>query len=625
VSGLVAVWRRDKAPIAPHELDGPRTALAHRGPDGCDTITSADWVLAHHHFWTTPEEVGERQPLSSADGRVVLAFDGRLDNRDELLRELGPDDANISDAALLGRAFERWGESCFARLLGPFAACVLDIRTGTAVLARDPLGDRTLFYHLSDRLLVAASEEGAVLAHPEVPSRLDETTLARLYAVEAPVEGATLFADVREVPPGHLLVLGPHRVESRPFWTPPEVPTLRLRSDREYADAFRELLGKAVVCRMRACSPVGVMMSGGLDSTPLACLAAQEMTRAGDSRPLRVFSWVFDELPCDERLFMDAVIERHGLEAHRIVGDTLWPLRDAAAWRHEPPPPAPAPYRSLHESVWREAQSVGVEVLLSGTFGDELFSGGEMWLLDLLRERRVGDAAASLSACLARRGPRGVWRDPGLRRVVGDALRAVGRRRPRPTVAEPRPWLTPAVCEVVANAERRPSGSLPGAGGRVREIASPWVAHSAPLTAVMSTGHRIDVRTPYRDRRLVEFIASVPGHQIYRGGLRKHILREAMRGILPDRVRLRRRPTSYLPLYNRGFFERERGTVQTLLQDPDAWWPRFVRREWLENAIRRPLRLRDDGVAAAVPWLCVVVEMWRRTASPAERASLRLP
>jgi hypothetical protein len=94
-----------------------------------------------------------------------------------------------------------------------------------------------------------------------------------------------------------------------------------------------------------------------------------------------------------------------------------------------------------------------------------------------------------------------------------------------------------------------------------------------------------------------------------------------MRGILPDRVRLKRNATSYLPLYNRGLFERERETVRTLLGAPDAWWPRFVRRDWLEAAIRRPLRPSDDGISAAVPWLCVVIELWRRTAPQVEDSS----
>ena len=603
MSGLVAVWRRSGSPVAPDELEAACAALDHRGPDGRDSVASVDWILAHHHFWTTPEEVGERQPLSACGGRLSLAFDGRIDNREELARQLPDARASASDAELVVQAYERWGEACFARLLGPFAVCLFDGRTGQALLARDPLGDRTLYYHLNDRLLVVASEEAGVLAHADVSPLLDTTTLARLYAVEAPIEGATLFQEVRELPPGHLLAITADGAELRAFWTPPEEPTFRVRSDREWAEAFLTLLRDAVRCRMRARSPVGVMMSGGLDSTSVACLAGEEMTRGGTSAPLKVFSWVFDELPCDERTFIDAVLERYGFESHRVVGDALWPLRDASAWRREPPPPAPAPYRLLHESVWSQAHSAGVEVLLSGTFGDELYPGGETWLLDLVRERRFAAVAGSLLACLSRRGPGGLWRDPGLRHVAGHALGAMGRRSLSRAFTPAKPWLTSEGQDLAGDA----------GASTVRRISTPWEARSAPLTLSMSSRHRVEVRCPYRDRRLVEFMASVPGHQVYRGGLRKHVLREAMRGILPDRVRLQRNATSYLPLYNRGFFERERETVRTLLTSPDAWWPRFVRRDWLEAAIREPLRPRDDGITAAVPWLCVVTELWRRT------------
>lgn len=607
------------------ELDASCLALGHRGPDGSDISASADWSLAHLHFWTTPEEVGERQPLTGADGRVSLALDGRIDNRDELIRHLAASEANVSDAALVLRAYERWGEGCFARLLGPFAVCVVDRRAGRSLLARDPLGDRTLYYHLSDRLLVAASEEAGVLAHPGVPRRLDVSTLARLYAVEAPAAGATLFADVRELPPGHLLAVGAGHSELRAYWTAPDGPVLRLRSDHEYADAFRERLRDAVVCRMRARSPIGVLMSGGLDSTPVACLAARELTRRGDPSPLRVFSWVVDELPCDERRWIDTVVERYGLEAHRTIGDRLWPLSDLSRWPHDAGRPDLGIYRLLHESVWRAARDLGTTVLLTGGFGDHLYSGAERWLLDLLAERRVGAAAAGLLAALARRGPGGLRRDPGLRRAASLVLRPVRGRRLPASPQDRMPWLTPAALGVVSRAEAGESDAVGEVGRRFRRIATPLAAASAPLGTAQPNRFGVEVRSPYRDRRLVEFMASVPGHQVYRGGLYKHILREAMKGILPDRVRLRRTPTSYLPLYNRGFFEREHESVRSVLSDPDAWWPRFVRRDWLEAALARPLTPAGDGAAAVVPWMCVALELWRRTASPAEQDYLTLP
>ena len=627
MSGIVAIWRRDGAPLSHDEVVGPSVALAHRGRNGSDAAVLRDRALAHHHFWTTPEEIGERQPVSLDNGRLLIALDGRLDNRTELVPQLAPREASVSDASLLIRAYERWGESCFARLLGPFAACVFDQRTGHVVLARDPLGDRTLFYYLSDRALVIASEESAVLAHPEVPRRLDETTLALFYAVEAPAAGATFFSDVRELLPGHTLTVGQERSELRAFWSPPDGPALRLGSDREYADAFRGLLRDAVRCRMRSIRPAGVLMSGGLDSTSVACLAAEEMARASQCEPLRVFSWVFDELAvCDERFFMDAVVERYGLEAHRIVGDTLWPLRDAPAWPHDPGRPHLGIYRLLLENLCREIKATGTDVLLTGNFGDHLYSGAERWLLELLREGRPMAGVGSLLLCLTRRGVRGLRSDPGLRRLASRLLQPFrGQRRPGGMPANAKSWLTAEALDRISGAESCDQDGLGEVGRRFRLIATPWAAQSAPLGTAQANRLGIEVRNPYRDRRLVEFMASVPRHQVYRGGLYKHVLRAAMRGVLPDRVRLRKKATSYVPLYNRGVFERERDTARALLDAPDAWWPRFVRREWLEGALREPLRPRNDGAAALVPWFCVVVELWRRTASPAELATMRLP
>jgi asparagine synthase (glutamine-hydrolysing) len=624
MSGVGALWRRDGSPLAPGELDALALSLRRRGPSGHDRAISDGVGILHMHCWTTPEEIGERQPLATADGLVSLAFDGRLDNRGELTRELASGEPNISDATLLLRAYEAWGERCFARLLGPFAVCLFDRRTRHLLLARDPLGDRTLYYHLTDRLVVIASEVAGVLAHGGVPRRLDETTLALFLAVEAPARGATFFSDVHEVPPGHILAVTPGTTELRAFWTPSSDPPPRLRSDREYAEAFRELLREAVRCRMRSSTPIGVLMSGGLDSTSAACLAAEELARGGRrTGSLPVFSWVFDELPCDERCFMDAVVSRYGLDAHRIPGDQLWPLRDAAEWEHDAGRPAQSIYRLLHESAWKQARILGVNVLLTGNFGDPLWCGAERSLIELVNERRVTPALGSLIACLARRGPSGLRRDPGLRGLVAQIghLSPTDRRRRAPRAGKP--WLTAEAVEMLAVNE--PGGPTPAseAGRRFSQLATPLAAAAAPFTVSQPNRFGLEARNPFRDRRLVEFMAGIPCHLVYRGGLYKHLLREAMKGILPDRVRLRVRPTSYLPLYNRGFFERERATVRSLLDDPGAWWPRLVRRDWLAAATRTPLRPNDDGATAVVPWFCVVIELWRRGFSPGEQPILR--
>src|SRR5437762_3144864 len=362
-------------------------ALAHRGPDGCDILTRPGLALGHLHFWTTPEEIGERQPIAGTEGRFWLAFDGRIDNRPDLVRALDRDDSDsrhLSDAALVALAFERWDEGCFERLLGPFAVAVVEPDSRRVVLARDALGDRTLCFHRGVRRLIVASEECAVIEHPAVSRALDETRLATLFAVAEPADGRTFFAEVEELLPAHVLTVnGDGTTRLSQHWSPDPDAARGLRHEDEVVDRFRELLDESVACRLRAVGRPAVLLSGGLDSAPMTALAA---SRVAPGRLLSV-SWVFDELAaCDERTYIDEVRKRYDLDAIEVVSDSGWPLRDLESWPLNPNTPEETPYRWLPERAYRAARDSGATVALAGTCGDDLYSCGSRWLLDLLRE-----------------------------------------------------------------------------------------------------------------------------------------------------------------------------------------------------------------------------------------------
>ncbi|MFH1084895.1 MAG: asparagine synthase-related protein, partial [Chloroflexota bacterium] len=373
MSGLLALWNRDGAPVEEGLFSRMRARLDHRGRDGADARLLGSVALAHQHFWTTPEEVGERQPLSDGQAQVHLAYDGRLDNRAELLAALGLHDAAsraLSDAALLLRAYVRWGEGCFARTLGPLAAVVYDARAQRLVCARDVMGDRPLFYADTPRAVMAASEEYALLAHAGVSDRLDEVTLACYCALRLPTDGRTFFADVRELPPGHLMVVDAGGLRCERFDQLDLETRLSGWSDDEYAARFLDLLDEAVRRCMRAPQTPGVMMSGGLDSPSVAALAARQLAENG-SGPLRTFSYIFDGFPeCDERQYIQAMVERRGLDAHYVLGDPYLPLQDLDTPSLDPNCPMRSLYRQLVERVWRDARDSGVRVLLTGHFGD---------------------------------------------------------------------------------------------------------------------------------------------------------------------------------------------------------------------------------------------------------------
>lgn len=614
MAGIALILHRDRGPVSPEETAGVVSALAHRGPDGERVERSGEWALAHRHFWTTPEEVGERQPLATPGPEgapvVYLAFDGRLDNRRELLAALDVLPAAApSDARLVLAAYRRWGDGCFERLLGPFAAVVVDPVRRRVVLARDPLGDRSLVYHLTPTLFLAASEEGALLSHPAVSSEVDEGTIARFFALAPAEVGRTFFRQVAELPPGHLLSVrfdeGPP--ELRQWWRWQAAETERGVSDGEWAERFRDTLRASVRCRLRTTAPPAVLMSGGLDSTSVAALAADELATSAPGARLRTLSWVFDDfVESDERRFMEAVVAATGADPVWIRSDDGWPLRDGATWPMSVAAPYNAVYRRLRERAYGAARAGGARAVLTGEGGDHLFFGRADWLKDLLAERRFGAALAGIGRELALHGRDDLTR-VGLRSTLA---RAAGRgARPRPEAE----WLTPKARSLTGGAGwgrwtgtasvRRPEQLAGLLDGRV--------AASIQVEAAVASRQEIELRRPYRDRRLVELALALPAHQLYRAGWAKWVARQAMRGILPETVRLRRWRSSLYPLARRGLVEREVARVRELLDSPGALWPEFVRSEWLREFFPSQVEAGVDGPAALTAWQCVSLELWR--------------
>jgi len=618
MSGLLALLSRDGAPVAPESARRLLETIAHRGRDGCDLLADGWAALGHQHHWTTPEELGERQPATSSDGRLALTLDGRIDNRDELAGALGIPASElgaISDAALVLRSFERWGEGCFERLLGPFAVIVADRVERRLVCARDPLGGRSLFYGKAAGLLAVGSEEQTVLALPGISRELDERSLAATLAVRARPAGRTMFRDVAELPQGHLLRIDDDGIHTEEYWRWRPTRT-RLRSDAEYARRFRELLVDAVRCRLRTPDEAGVLMSGGLDSASVAAVAAQLL---GSERPLTTVSWVFDELhACDERRYMESFAHRWSTRQLRFTADDGWPLRDASAWPYNPNLPIDNAYRILKDRAYATARSHGVGALLTGGGGDQLYGGAAWWLVDQLASGRLLSAAGEVVR-EARRLP--VRRQPGIRRLGSLILYG---RRPRSRQLPPA-WLTRSAAGLLETEMRLPAGIE---GWRRPDHAA--IACSALSAAGISAEtfhsgrHGIELRHPYRDRRLVEFMLSIPADQLYRDGMYKHVLRVALAGRLPEPIRRRTGSASLLPLYRRGLEEREDERLHQLLGRRGAIWRRYVEPDHLHRVIPAQLAEGRDGAAVLVPWYCAFMELWRELAAASGRPALEL-
>jgi asparagine synthase (glutamine-hydrolysing) len=606
LSAIVVIYERANTPVESGVLARVMNRLTHRGPDGSHTLCSSHAVMGHLHFWVTPEEVEEQQPLELGDLPFKIVLDGRLDNRSDLISKLNLNAAHgklLSDAALMLRAYERWGADCVEHFIGEFALVIRDERRAELFCARDALGDRTLFYSFKGTRLVVASEAWAVAGADGLEAELNESALAHYFALQANEDGQTLFKNVYELLPAHTMLVNASGVHLKRYWQPDATVSLRGRSDQEYAEGFRALLEESVQCRLRSATPPAVLMSGGLDSTSVACLAARSIA----PKTLTTLSYFFDELPdCDERRYIKTIQARYGIRSIQIPCDDLWPYKNLQDWPRNPNQPDGNAYRLVMERAYQLAAQSDLRVLLTGTYGDELYDGEEDWLADLIVDKRFREAGHELIRHLRYAGLLPTLKSGYLRRSARRLLNAVpGGKKLRGYRGNLPAWLTSYSASQLGNGAdpRQPVHETRSS------ITSLETASDCTHEIIHASRHGLELRHPYRDRRLVEYVLSLPAHQLYNHGQYKHVLRTAMPGILPDAIRTRSRPTTLLSLMARGV-EREKKVLQSHVQDPAAAWRKYVRVDWLMERWNIPVTLETDGIQTVIPWLCISFSGW---------------
>jgi asparagine synthase (glutamine-hydrolysing) len=307
---------------------------------------------------------------------------------------------------------------------------------------------------------------------------------------------------------------------------------------------------------------------------------------------------------------MRLMLESYPIEQIRVPGDDAWPLCAAGVWGANPSTPEDNPYRELKRRAYEAAATEGSRVVLNGGSADLLYRGGESWLWDLLREGRVVPAAVDLAQELKRRGLREGLRRSGVDRSLFQRSRG-GRSRSKPE------WLSSHAKGLIGD-----SAPVASPGRRPRQwsaVLGPRESRGISIEAFHAARAGVELRHPYRDRRLIEFMLAVPAHQLYARNRYKHIARNAMEGRLPEAIRTGEEPTLLTPLFRKGIEESERLEVDRLLDDRESIWPRYVSRAWLSQVRSQP---RSRPLGEVVLWTCLAFELWVREAG---RAWLSLP
>lgn len=555
MSGIVGLWNLDGGPVDAAILARMSATLAHRGPDGEGHRLAGPVGLACRRLWVTPEEVGETQPLVGRTG-TTLVMDGRLDNRDELLPALElPKSA--SDAACVLAAYETWGERFAERLNGDFALAIFDVQRSKLLLARDAIGVRPLYYHQGPRSFAFASEIKALLAHPDIPAQVNDEGLADYLLVGSrPIErqDVTCFADIRAVVPAHIVSVAPDRVTTRRYWDFDTGRTLHLGSFDDYVEAFRERFAEAVRRRARAAGPVAVSVSGGLDSSSIFC-RAETLRCAGRVETPKIvgISYVGPEgSGSDEARFLSDIEMASSISIDRFP---IAPLLGVTRGVEEQVRAIEAPFMDymwgVTRQVYARARQAGARVLLSGQWGDQvLFSSA--YLADLFRALKFGEIRRHYRTYLRFFGAdevralrRGLVLDLArhyVPRPLAPALKWLRRVVSRPE--RPRPWLADSFRRRALRDANRPARIGDGfhslhARSLYLEARSLYHVHCMDWNNKIAALHGMDEAFPFLDRDLIAFLMAVPGDVQTHDGVPRVLLREAMRGVLPESLRAR--------------------------------------------------------------------------------------
>ncbi|UUL82452.1 asparagine synthase-related protein [Sphingomonas qomolangmaensis] len=551
MSAIYGIVRFDGAPVDAVAVERMSAALAHRGPDGRETLALDSIGFGHHLMQVNVEDRYEAQPLRDPSTGVLLVADIRLDNRETVAAAVGlaPDALpTLPDSALLLAAYLHWGEDCVDHLIGDYAFVVWDRRRAALLLVRDPMGQRGLFFHLSADCLVFASEVKALWCVDGVPRRLSEVGIGRrlLFPID-PAPWATLYDGIEALPGGTAMTLAADGGRSvRSYWQPHADPVHLDRDDAYYLRTYRAVIEEAIACRVRRLiAPSGLLFSGGFDSGTIAAVAGP-IAAARGRRLVAAAALASEGVEIqvrDAREAVEAFSDRADLDilAYHRGEDSIFDALEAnfAATDN-------AAGADVRHKLFALVAARGVRLAMDGHGGDYTVNSRAPWMLGHILRR--GELRRFARECRARRRATGRTLGQMLRHDIAPALiplrliawqqawRRGGRSvlRDRAVVA----GFAQPLFDAGAIDPSRLRQPIPAAH-RWRERAVHLlrrVSQAPPSPAVQAAALGLDLTRPFHDRRVVEFGLAIPERLQFRDGLERPLARTAFADRLPARL-----------------------------------------------------------------------------------------
>jgi asparagine synthase (glutamine-hydrolysing) len=595
-------------------------------------------------FRTTAESGREAQPLATPDGDLVLTADVRVDNRAELIASLDLRAAHpeITDADLFLASYRKWGERCVEHWIGDFAIAIWDSGRQRLVCFRDPFGVKPFYYHhCPGRLFAFASEVEALLGIEEISDELDDVEVARHLRVPLGRDASTTYyRSIRRLAPAHVLSVTERDLETRHYWQLDPTRELHLSDDGEYAEALRETFIEAVRCRLRSASPVACMLSGGIDSASIACVAADLLHDIEPASSLHVLSAVYPGIPdSDERSFIQDVLEGHRMIPHSFVANTVNPLAEIDRMNRFVGGANWGANLYLNWMLYGVAADAGARVVLDGFDGDTTVSHGTGYLSELAMtgrwlklaltsipySRRQGRPIVSDYWSLIRLGLRhpapGTYAEPLIRWARGTRERATlpdhPARKLDPTINSDfaRRFLDATVSDPASPTTEREF--------HLRKLNGMALFEGIGWLEACAAGRGVEVRLPFCDIRVAELCLSFPPNQKIRRGWTRFAMRRAMEGILPPAIQWRTGKANLHPGWASAYRSIADGRIEAVLANPSPIIRRYLDTERVLDLHGRFLTGETDHLEGLALWRAVSLALWLSSREDRPRSATR--
>jgi asparagine synthase (glutamine-hydrolysing) len=566
MSGIVGIFHRDGAAIDRELIQALTRLLVFRGPDSCDVWCDGPVGLGHTLLQTTRECPQERQP-AGLDERSWITADARLDSRRDLIEELAragrhvPDP--VSDAEMILHAYAVWEEECVGHLRGDFSFAIWDRTHNKLFCARDHFGIRPFYYAEIGPHFLFSNTLNCLRAHPEVSEELNEAAVADFLLFGLNCDNrTTTFRDIRRLPPGHTLMATACETRMKRYWSPPVDGWIRYRCEDDYIEQFQLLLQAAVEDRLRT-DCVGILLSGGLDSSSVAAMARDLSIRPCGATDLRAFTTIYESLESDsDRVHAGETAEFLKIPIRFQPLDSVQPFDPQHEANLNCPEPVDDPFYS---SLADGSRLIAAEcrVALSGEGNDNLMSPeiGPYWK-NLVHRGDWGIASSIAFQYVRLKSRSGL----AIRRRIRRFLGKDSNIRPLPK------WIAADFARRVDLTARWKEGNqAPTADGGPHPIrpeghaslsSSNWT-RMFELENAGVTLQPVEILYPFLDLRVVNFLLSIPSFPWF---FEKFLLREAMIGRLPEGVRNRpKTPVAEDPLVLR------LPAIERLQNDSNLW------------------------------------------------------